>query len=117
MWRLLGVDAGLRRARLSFGPPATLIGLLGLLTVSPPCAYAVSPDATKESVGSDPGQSAYAHMAATRLRGRCARRFRARAALRPWGRSWAGRGGGLQLVPSRGRSRICSRRIQYRCAV
>jgi hypothetical protein len=60
VWRLLGVDARLRRARPSFGPPATLIALLGLLTVSPPCAYAVSPDATQESVSSDPGQSAYA---------------------------------------------------------
>ena len=60
MWRLLGVDARLRRAGPSFAPPATLIGLLGLLTVSPPCAYAVSPDATQESVSSDPGQSAYA---------------------------------------------------------
>jgi hypothetical protein len=60
VWRLLGVDARLRGARPSFGPPATLIALLGLLTVSPPCAYAVSPDATQESVSSDPGQSAYA---------------------------------------------------------
>jgi hypothetical protein len=60
VWRLLGVDARLRRARPSFGPPATLIALVGLLTVSPPCAYAVSPDATQESVSSDPGQSAYA---------------------------------------------------------
>ena len=30
MWRLLGVDARLRRAGPSFGPPATLITLLGL---------------------------------------------------------------------------------------
>jgi hypothetical protein len=34
VWRLLGVDARLRRARPSFGPRATLITLLGLLTVN-----------------------------------------------------------------------------------
>ena len=60
MWRLLGVDARLRRAGPSFGPPATLITLLGLLTFGAACAYAVSPDAAEESVSSDPGQSAYA---------------------------------------------------------
>jgi hypothetical protein len=61
VWRLLGVDARLRRAGPSFAPPATLIILLGLLTFGPACvAYAVSQDATEESVSSDPGQSAYA---------------------------------------------------------
>jgi hypothetical protein len=60
VWRLLGVDARLRRAGPSFGPPATLITLLGLLTFGAACAYAVSPDAAEESVSSDPGQSAYA---------------------------------------------------------
>ena len=59
MWRLLGVDARLRRAGPSFGPPATLITLLGLLTFGAACAYAVSQDAAEESVSSDPGQSAY----------------------------------------------------------
>jgi hypothetical protein len=51
VWRLLGVDAGLRRAARSFGPPATLIILLGLLTFAPACAHAVSPDAAEEICG------------------------------------------------------------------
>jgi Sel1 repeat len=60
VWRLPGVEPRLRRAELSFGPPAALIALLGLLTFAPACAYAVSQDATQESDGSDPGRSAYA---------------------------------------------------------
>ena len=60
MWRLPGVDPRLRRAELSFGPPATLIAVLGLLTFAPACAYAASQDAPQESDGSDPGRSAYA---------------------------------------------------------
>ena len=52
MWRLLGVDPRLRRAKL--------ITLLSLLTFGPACAYAVLQDATEESDSSDPGQSAYA---------------------------------------------------------
>jgi len=60
VWRLLGVDARLRRAGPSLGRPATLITLLGVLTFDPAYAYAVSQDATEEGVSSDPGQSAYA---------------------------------------------------------
>ena len=60
MWRLPGVEPRLRRAELSFGPPATLIALLGLLTFAPACACAASQDAPQESDGSDPGRSALA---------------------------------------------------------
>ncbi len=60
MWRLRGVDPRLYRAEPSFGPPAALIALLGLLTFAPASAYAVSQDATEKSDSSDPGQSAYA---------------------------------------------------------
>jgi TPR repeat protein len=60
VWRLLGGDPRLRRNKPSFGSPAALIALLGLLAFGRACAYAVSQDAKEESDPKDPGQAAYA---------------------------------------------------------
>src|SRR5271168_3133523 len=60
VWRLPGVDLKSRRDAPRFGSPAALITLLGLLTLAPACAFAVSQDAREESESSDPGQAAYA---------------------------------------------------------
>jgi hypothetical protein len=60
VWRLRGVDQGLRRAEPSSGPLAALITLLSLITLAPACAYPVLQEAPEKSDSSDPGQSAYA---------------------------------------------------------
>jgi hypothetical protein len=60
VWRSLGVDPRLHRAKPPFGLTAALIALLSPLAFAPACAYAVSQEATERSDSSDPGQSAYA---------------------------------------------------------